>query len=61
MNNANKVFKIDKKKIFISYFIGFFIANMIPKKYFTLMMRTNYDMIFSNIKIVEYDKYYKIY
>lgn len=61
MNNTNKVLKIDKKKIFVSYFIGFFIANLIPQKYFTLMMRTNYDMIFSTIKIVEYDKYFKIY
>lgn len=60
-NTTNKILKIDKKKIFISYFVGFFIANMIPQKYFTPMMRYNYDMIYSTIKIVEYDKYFKIY
>jgi len=60
MNNTNKILKINKNRIFFSYFVGFLIANLIPERYFTPLMGASYDMIFSTIKIEEYDKYYKI-
>jgi len=60
MENSNKILKINKNKIFISFFAGFFLANIIPQKYFTIIMTNYYDRIYSSTRIVEYDKYYKV-
>ena len=59
-NSTSKFLVINKNKVFVSYFVGFFIAYMIPDKYFRSMMQMNYEVIFSTINISEYDKYYKI-
>lgn len=61
MNTGKKFLQINKNKVFVSYFVGFFIANLIPEKYFAQLMRYNYDAVFSSIQIVEYDKYFKIF
>ena len=60
MNSKKKILQINKSKLIISYLTGFIFAMGMPQRYYRPLMTNIYDNIFSSIRIVEYDKYYKI-